>query len=186
MAADAIIFFGPRNSAMDKPPFWTNNTSKRVFWLKDVLSVVQKDKFIFHFSPLKSPKPPFLGTFNAFPMKNKNANNFWADSPIIMKFGMQSLWPTPKSAICSKIKKLKIQDGRRRHYFLCSSGSRPGQTRGSILASDTSKRVFWHKDVPSGVSKDKNFSFHLQNRQKPQFLGTFNAFPMENQNANNI
>ena len=65
-----------------------------------------------------------------------------------MKFGMQNLRLTPKSAAWSKIKNLKIEDGRRRHYFLCSSGSRPGQTLGPILASDTSKRVFWHNEVP--------------------------------------
>jgi len=84
-------------------------------------------------------------------MENTNANNFWSVSPIIMKFGMHSLIRTPKSALCSKIKKVKIQDGRRRHYFLCSSLSRPGQTRGPILASDTSKRVLWHKEVHLGV-----------------------------------
>ena len=32
--------------------------------------------------------------------------------------------------------------------FLCSSGSHPGQTSGPILASDTPKRLFWHKEVP--------------------------------------
>ena len=115
-------------------------------------------------------------------MKNKNANNFWAGSPIIMKFGMQSLWPTHKVQYAQKSKKLKIQDGRRRHYFMSSSGSRPGQTRGPILASDTSKCVFRHKEVTFGVLKDKNFSFHPKNRQKPQLWGTFNAFPMENTN----
>ena len=100
-------------------------------------------------------------------MENKNANNFWTVSPIITKYGMQSLKRTPKVIYAQKSKKLKIQDGRRRHYFLSSSESRPGQTRGPILASDTSKRVFWHKEVPFGVSKDKFFSFHPQNRQKP-------------------
>ena len=35
--------------------------------------------------------------------------------------------------------------------FFLFSGSRPGQTRGPILASDTSKRVFWPKEVPFGV-----------------------------------
>ena len=67
-----------------------------------------------------------------------------------------------------------------------ASGSRPGQTRGPILASDTSKRVFWPVEVPFVVQIDKYFSFHPKNRQKPQFWGTFNAFPMENKNANNF
>jgi len=83
-----------------------------------------------------------------------------------------------------KIKKLKIQDGRRRHYFSSSPESCPGQTGRPILASDTSKRVFWHKEVTFGVKKYKYFSFHPQNREKKTILGTFNAFPMENKNAN--
>ena len=61
---------------------------------------------------------------------------------------------TPKSALCSKIKKMKIQDGRRRHYFLCSAVSRPGQTRGPILASDTSKtRILAQGGAPWGVER---------------------------------
>ena len=71
-------------------------------------------------------------------------------------------------------------------FYVFLSGSRPGQTRGPILASDTSKRVFWDKEVPFGVSKNKYFSFHPQNRQKPQFWCTYNAIPMENTNANNV
>jgi hypothetical protein len=58
-----------------------------------------------------------------------------------------------------KSKKLKIQDGRLMP-FLGLSGSGPNQTRGPILASDTSKRVFWAKNVPFLVYKDKNLSFH--------------------------
>jgi hypothetical protein len=49
-----------------------------------------------------------------------------------------------------KSKKLKIQDGRLTP-FLGLSGSGPNQTRGPILASDTSKRVFLAKEVPFGV-----------------------------------
>ena len=39
-----------------------------------------------------------------FPMENENASNFCTVSQIITKFGMQSLRPTPKSGLCSKIK----------------------------------------------------------------------------------
>ena len=90
-------------------------------------------------------------------MENKNANNFWAVSPIITKFGMQSLRRIPKSAVCSKEKSKMAADGI---IFLCASGSRPGQTRGPFWTSNTSKRVFWHKVVPIGVQEDKYFSFH--------------------------
>jgi hypothetical protein len=65
--------------------------------------------------------------------------------------------------------KNEIQDGRRRHYFFCSSGSRSGQTSGPILASDTSKRVVWHKDVPFGLKNDKYFSFNPKIAQNPNF-----------------
>ena len=76
-------------------------------------------------------------------------------------------------------KKNKIQDGRRHHNFLYSSGLCPGQTRGPILASDTSDRVFWHnphKELPCGVQKDKYFSFHPLISRKG-IRGPFNAFP---------
>ena len=58
--------------------------------------------------------------------------------------------------------------------------------RDRALASNTSKHVFWPKEVPFWVQRDKYFSFHPQNRQNLQFLGTYNAFPMENRNANNF
>jgi len=35
-----------------------------------------------------------------------------------------------------------------------------GQTGGPIWTSNTSKRVFWRKEVPFGVQKDTVFSFH--------------------------
>jgi len=34
------------------------------------------------------------------------------------------------------------------------------RNNGPIWASDMSKRVFWPSEVPLGVPKDTNFSFH--------------------------
>jgi len=93
-----------------------------------------------------------------------------------MKFGMQSLRQTAKSAVCSKIKKLKIQDGRRRQFSIVFLGIASWSTRGPILASDSLQRVLWHKEVPCGVQKDKYFSFHPLKSRKTQIFGHFNAF----------
>ena len=40
-------------------------------------------------------------------MENKNANNYWTVSPIITKFGMQSLMRTPKVPYAQKSKNWK-------------------------------------------------------------------------------
>ena len=53
-----------------------SNTSKRVFPRKEVPAFCGSERFIFQFSPLKSPKTPIFGTSNAFPTENKNLNNF--------------------------------------------------------------------------------------------------------------
>ena len=103
------------------------------------------------FTPQNRQNPNFWALSMHFLWKTKRVNNFWTVSPIIAKFDMQSLMRTSKSALYSKIKKIEIQDGRRHHYFLCSSGLRLGQTSGLILTSDTSKRVFWPKEVLFGV-----------------------------------
>jgi len=68
-----------------------------------------------------------------------------------------------------KILNSEIQDGSRRHYFLCSSGSRPGQTRGPNLASDTSKSVVWHKEVHFGSRKVNISVFTPKIARKPNF-----------------
>jgi hypothetical protein len=40
-----------------------------------------------------------MGPFNAFPMENKNANNFWTVSPIFIKFDTESLMLTTMCAM---------------------------------------------------------------------------------------
>ena len=50
-----------------------------------------------------------------------------------MKFGTQSLTQTPKSVVCSKIKNLKIQDGRRHHNFFFFLGLVPWSNLWTVL-----------------------------------------------------
>ena len=101
MAVEAIIFCVPRDRAPVKPVGRFGRVIRQ-----NACFGTRRCLLGFHCSPPKSPKPQFGGTFNAFPMENINTNNFWAVSPIIMKFGMQSLILTPKSVVCSNIKKL--------------------------------------------------------------------------------
>ena len=56
-----------------------------------------------------------------------------------------------------------------RDFFLFFSGSRLGQTRGPILASDTSKRVFWHKKVLFGFRKINISVFTPKIAKNPNF-----------------
>ena len=55
-------------------------------------------------------------------------------------------------------------------FFFCFLKNLTNHNCWPIWASNTSKRVFWCKEVPFGVTKDTNFSFDPQNPQKPQFL----------------
>ena len=79
--------------------------------------------------------------------------------------------------MCSKIKKLIIQDGRRRHYFLWSSGLCPGQTRRPILASDTSKNACFlaQRDASWGLE-----TYYYMFHPETPISGARNAFHMRN------
>ena len=70
--------------------------------------------------------------------------------------------------------------------IFCSTGLRPGQTRGPILVSDTSKRMFWHMEVSFWGSERQIFQFSTPKSPKIPTFGTFNAFLMETKNANNF
>ena len=76
MAADGIIFYVPRESALVNP--WTvlGGEYVKTRALAQGATFRCSKTYIFQFSSLKSPKPQFWGTFNAFPTENKNANNF--------------------------------------------------------------------------------------------------------------
>ena len=116
MAADAIIFCVCRDLALVKPVdrFWRVIRQNACFGTRSCL--LRFRNIIFQFSSPKIAKTPNFGHFNAFPMENKNANNFWTVSPITMKFGTQSLMRVPKVPYAQQPKKLKIQDA---YFCVC-------------------------------------------------------------------
>ena len=76
MAADAIIFCGPRDIALVQPVdrFGQVTRQNARFGTRRCLLGSRKLN-ISVFTP-KIAKNPIFGTFNAFPMEIKNANNF--------------------------------------------------------------------------------------------------------------
>jgi len=79
----------------------------------------------------KIAKNPFLRALSMhFLWKTKNANNFLTVSPIIMKFGMQSLRHPSKSALFSKIEKNENPTWPPTLLFFVFLWFCPGQTIG--------------------------------------------------------
>ena len=78
MAADAIIFFVPRDRALVKPvgQFWRVIRQNACFATVMCLLGFRRIKISVFTPKINCQKPQFWGTFNAFPMENKNANNF--------------------------------------------------------------------------------------------------------------
>ena len=74
--------------------------------------LVQKDtNFSFH--PQNPPKPPIVGTSNAFPMENKNLNNFsTAERRTVKLHKFNPLHKHNNSAVSeNRISKSKMADG---------------------------------------------------------------------------
>ena len=94
MAADGIIFYVPRESALVKPVdrFGWVIRQNACFGSRTCLPVFRN----IHISVFTPKIAKNWGIFNAFPMENKNANNFWTVSSIITKFVTRSQRRTPK------------------------------------------------------------------------------------------
>ena len=76
MAADGSIFYVPRDRALVKPVgrFWRLIRQNACFGTRRCLLGFRKINISVF--TIKIAKNQFWGTFNAFPMENKNANNF--------------------------------------------------------------------------------------------------------------
>jgi len=103
-----VLFFFSRDRALVKPVgrFWRVIRQNACFGPRRCLLGFRKIN-IPVFTPKIAKNPNFGALSMHFLWKNKNTNNYWTVSPIITKFGMQSLMRTPKSAVCSKIKKIE-------------------------------------------------------------------------------
>ena len=77
MAADVTIFYVPRDRALVKPVgrFWRVIRQNACFGTRRCPLGFRKIN-ISAFTPKIAKKTQFWGTFNAFPLENKNANNF--------------------------------------------------------------------------------------------------------------
>ena len=107
MAADAIIFCVIRYHVLVKPVgrFWRVIRQNACFDKRRCLLGFRMIKN-FSLHPQNRQNSNFCALTMHFLWKTKKTNNFRTVSPIVTKFGMQSPMRTPKSAVCSKIKKI--------------------------------------------------------------------------------
>ena len=130
------------------------------------------------FTPKIAKNPNFGALSMHFLWKTKNANKFWTVSPIIMKFGMQSLTPTPQK--CSMLKRTKIWKSKMAAdaVIFCVSRYRalvkPGDRFGRAIRQNA---CFGTRRGLVGVQNDKYFSFAPLKLWKALLLRHFNACP---------
>ena len=113
-------------------------------------------------------------------MENKNANNFWTVSPIITKFGMHSLRQTPKSRLCSKIKKSWKSKMAADAIFLVPQDRALVKPVGRFWRVIRQNACFGTRRCLLGFRKINISVFTPKIAKNPNFGGTFNVFPMEN------
>ena len=151
MAADAI-FCVPRDSALVNPVDRFGRAICQNACFGTMRCLLGFRKINVSVFTHKIAKNPNFGTLSMhFLWKTKMIITFEPEVRSLWNLACRVYGRPHKVQYAQKSKKMKIQDGRRRHYFLSTSESRPDQTRGPILASDTSKRVFCPKEVPFGV-----------------------------------